>query len=96
MKKSETAIAGVIAGLIALTASGSASSANVQCSARERCYGIVKAGANDCATANSACSGTAKQDYQKDAWVYLPKGTCEKLGGTLKPGKGTADRKVGL
>lgn len=95
MKKSEATLAGIVAGLIALTAGGSANSANIQCSARERCYGVVKAGANDCATATSACAGTSKQDFQKDAWVYLPKGTCEKLGGTLKPGTGTVGRKVG-
>jgi len=93
MKISDATIAGAIAGVIALTAAGSASAANIQCAERERCYGVVKAGKNDCATANSACSGTAKRDFQKDAWVYLPKGTCEKLGGTLKPaGSGTTKR----
>jgi uncharacterized membrane protein len=92
MKISDATIAGAIAGIIALTA-GSASAANIQCAERERCYGVVKAGQNDCATANSACAGTAKQDFQKDAWVYLPKGTCEKLGGTLKSaGSGTSKR----
>ena len=92
MKISDATIAGAIAGVIALTA-GSAGAANVQCAERERCYGVVKAGKNDCATANSACSGTAQRDYQKDAWVYLPKGTCVRLGGTLKSGgSGTAKR----
>lgn len=47
----------------------------------EKCYGIVKAGKNDCQTAVSACSGSAKKDSQKDAWIYLPKGTCEKIVG---------------
>lgn len=47
----------------------------------EKCYGIVKAGKNDCQTATSACAGTAKQDGQKDAWIYVPKGTCEKIVG---------------
>ena len=52
--------------------------------AKEKCYGIVKAGKNDCATANSSCAGTAKADRQTDAWVYLPKGTCAKVvGGSL-------------
>jgi uncharacterized membrane protein len=93
MKISDATIAGAIAGVIALTAAGSGNAKNIQCAERERCYGVVKAGKNDCATANSACAGTAKQDFQKDAWVYLPKGTCGKLGGTLKPaGAGTAKR----
>ena len=54
----------------------------------EKCYGIVKAGKNDCQTASGSCAGTAKQDAQKDAWVYLPKGTCEKIvGASLSPQK---------
>lgn len=54
----------------------------------EKCYGVAKAGKNDCQTANSACAGTAKKDGQKDAFVLLPKGTCEKIvGGSLEPGK---------
>ena len=47
----------------------------------EKCYGVAKAGKNDCQTATSACAGSAKLDFQKDAWVYVPKGLCEKLAG---------------
>lgn len=47
----------------------------------EKCYGVVKAGKNDCATASSSCAGTSVKDGQKDAWIYVPKGTCEKLSG---------------
>ncbi len=55
----------------------------------EQCYGVVKAGKNDCQTATSACAGTSARDGQKDAWVAVPKGTCEKLvNGSLKPAKG--------
>jgi uncharacterized membrane protein len=54
----------------------------------EKCYGIVKAGHNDCQTANSSCAGTAKRDMQADAWVYLPMGACQKIaGGNLEPKK---------
>ena len=54
----------------------------------EKCYGVAKAGVNDCFTATNSCAGTSKQDGQKDAWVYLPKGTCQKLaGGSLEPPK---------
>ncbi len=54
----------------------------------EKCYGIAKAGHNDCATANSSCAGSSTTDGQKDAWIYVPKGTCEKVvGGSLKSGK---------
>jgi uncharacterized membrane protein len=50
----------------------------------EKCYGIAKAGKNDCQTANSSCAGTSKKDGQADAWLSVPKGVCEKIaGGTL-------------
>ena len=36
----------------------------------------------------SACAATATKDGQKDAWLYVPKGTCEKIvGASLKSGK---------
>lgn len=86
MKSSHATLSSAIAGVLALAVGGSAIAADVVCAERERCYGASKAGKNDCATATSACAGTAKLDDQKDAWVYLPKGTCEKLAGTsLKP-----------
>ena len=52
----------------------------------EKCYGVAKAGKNDCQTAKSSCAGTSKTDAQADAWVSLPKGACDKLVG----GKTTA------
>ncbi len=52
----------------------------------EKCYGIVKAGQNDCQTANSSCAGTSKRNSQADAWIYVPKGSCDKVvGGSTKP-----------
>ena len=54
----------------------------------EKCYGVVKAGKNDCQTAASSCAGTSKKDGQKDAWILIPKGTCEKIvGGSLASAK---------
>ena len=53
----------------------------------EKCYGVAKAGKNDCQTAKSSCAGTSKTDAQTDAWVSLPKGACEKIvGGKLTSG----------
>ncbi|MBL0337800.1 MAG: DUF2282 domain-containing protein [Rhodospirillaceae bacterium] len=52
--------------------------------AQEKCYGIAKKGKNDCQTAKSSCAGTSTRDSQGDAWIYVPKGTCEKIvGGSL-------------
>lgn len=54
----------------------------------EKCYGIAKAGRNDCQTANSSCAGTSKRDGQGDAWVYVPKGACDKVvNGSREPKK---------
>ena len=51
----------------------------------EKCYGVAKAGQNDCQTDHSSCAGTAKKDNQPDAWIAVPKGTCQKIvGGTVK------------
>ena len=47
----------------------------------EKCYGVAKAGSNDCETATSSCAGTSKRDMQADAWVYLPAGTCGRIAG---------------
>ena len=52
----------------------------------EKCYGVAKAGKNDCQTAKSSCAGTSKADSQNDAWISVPKGVCDKLVG----GKTTA------
>jgi uncharacterized membrane protein len=57
--------------------------------ATEKCYGVVKAAKNDCQTATSSCAGTSKKDGQGDAWIALPKGTCEKIvGASLTAKKG--------
>lgn len=47
----------------------------------EQCAGIVKAGKNDCATSTNACHSHVTSDSNPEAWVYLPKGTCERLVG---------------
>ena len=52
----------------------------------EKCYGVVKAGKNDCSSKSGShsCAGSAKVDGSKDEWVLLPKGTCERIvGGNL-------------
>lgn len=50
----------------------------------EKCYGVSKAGKNDCSS--TSCAGSAKVDKQGDTFLLLPKGTCEKIvGGSLTP-----------
>jgi uncharacterized membrane protein len=53
----------------------------------EKCYGIAKAGKNDCAsTGNNSCAGTSKANADPRAWIYVPAGYCERIvGGSMKP-----------
>lgn len=81
MKNRKPIISAAIGAVLGVANVSNASAADVRCAEQERCYGASKASKNDCATASSACSGTAKQDSQKDAWIYVPKGTCLKLAG---------------
>ena len=49
----------------------------------EKCYGVVKAGMNDCFTASNSCAGTVTTSNLPAAWIYVPKGTCRRItGGT--------------
>jgi len=50
---------------------------------KEKCFGVAKAGKNDCATSSHACAGHSKADNDPVEWKYVPKGECEKMGGTL-------------
>jgi uncharacterized membrane protein len=53
----------------------------------EKCYGIAKAGANDCAsTGNNSCGGSSKLNSDPKAWIYVPVGYCTRIvGGSLQP-----------
>lgn len=43
----------------------------------EKCFGVAMAGKNDCAAGpGTTCAGTAKVDYQGNAWKLVPTGTC--------------------
>ncbi len=56
----------------------------------QKCYGVVKAGENDCASeANQhGCAGMAETDSDVNEWIKIPNGLCDKLvGGALAEGK---------
>lgn len=76
--------------LIAATLTGlalSSAAAPVSAASKEKCYGIAKAGKNDCAAANGShsCAGQAKVDNSPYDWKYVASGTCTKEGGSTKP-----------
>lgn len=79
------AIAGVLAmGMMSATQAAEMDMKKVDMSKMEKCYGIVKAGKNDCKTSSSSCAGTAEKDNKPSAFLAVPKGTCEKItGGNL-------------
>jgi len=73
-----TAISGLLAlGTLGLTASANAA----QDGAKEKCYGVAKAGQNNCAANGHSCQALAKIDNDPAEWKYVPKGECEAAGG---------------
>jgi len=53
----------------------------------EKCYGLAKAGKNDCAAAGThSCAGSSKIDSDPNSWIYVPAGYCERIvNGSLTP-----------
>lgn len=90
--------AAAVAGAIAVTAFTAPAFA-AETGAKEKCYGVAKAGENECASANGShgCHGKAKADYDGQEWKRVAAGTCEKMGGkkTAFEGKGTPAEKTG-
>ena len=76
-------LAAAVAGAVALTAFASPSFAADTTKATEKCYGIAKAGENECASANGShgCHGKSTVDYDGNEWKKVEAGTCEKMGG---------------
>ena len=50
---------------------------------KEKCFGIAKAGSNDCAnlSGSHSCAGQNKTAMAPDEWNYVAKGTCVRIGG---------------
>lgn len=91
--KTTTVVSSALASVFALGAMvAGVQQANAQAAApayaHEKCYGVVKAGKNDCGAKGHSCAGQASKDGAAGEWVYLPKGTCDKIvgGSTTKPG----------
>ncbi|HEY5568477.1 MAG TPA: DUF2282 domain-containing protein [Gammaproteobacteria bacterium] len=80
-----SALAAAIAGPALLSAQGGP--APEPSFEAEKCYGIAKAGKNDCgSTGNNSCAGTSRADADPRAWIYVPAGYCERIvDGSLAP-----------
>lgn len=72
-----------LASVLALGLLSGASAADDKTAGKEKCFGIAKAGQNDCANLSGthSCAGQNKVDNGADEWKYVGKGTCAKLGG---------------
>lgn len=83
MTNSNSFVRAAITGLLAVGATAIATSAYAgdDHSGDEQCAGVIKAGKNDCATAKNDCHGHVDTDSNPMAWIYVPKGTCERIVG---------------
>jgi uncharacterized membrane protein len=81
-------LAAALTGALAASASALAGPVTPQ-AGQEKCFGVAKAGQNDCASATGthACAGLgSKKDNDPNEFKYVPAGTCAKMGGSMKAG----------
>ena len=82
--KHQTTIQAAIAGLLSLGLAGAVSAGPVAPDAsKDKCFGIAKAGQNDCASGKHACAGQSTAAMDPMDWKYVAKGTCDQVGGKL-------------
>lgn len=79
----------LLAAALATACIASVVTAHAAAADKEKCFGIAKAGQNDCAsgTGSHSCAGQAKKDNDLTEWKYVAKGTCEKAGGKTTASK---------
>lgn len=85
---SRKTVQALIVGAVSMAASGTVNAMDEHAAPpeMEKCYGVVKAGKNDCANKSNthACGAQAATDSDPGEFVLVPKGVCDKLvGGTL-------------
>ena len=75
-------LSAAFAGVMAAALAANAATDMADGAAKEKCYGIAKAGKNDCKSANGShgCAGRATQDNDANEWKFVGKGMCEKSG----------------
>jgi len=87
MKLKTLTIAAAVGSLLAMGSMTASAGDDMAAGAKEKCYGVAKAGKNDCASNAHACAGHATKDNDAADWKYAPKGECEKMGGTTEAPK---------
>jgi len=76
-------VSSAIASAFALGLAGQAAAQDKDAKGKEKCFGIAKAGQNDCAnlSGSHSCAGQSKVDAGVDEWKYVAKGTCASMKG---------------
>lgn len=76
----------ISAALAATLALGTTLSSTAAAAGKEKCYGVAKAGQNDCANLSGthSCAAQSTVDNDPTEWKIVPKGTCKDLGGLSK------------
>ena len=74
-------VSSALASVLAMGLVGNVAAADA--AGKEKCYGIAKAGQNDCANqaGTHSCAGQSKADMSLDDWKYVATGTCNSLKG---------------
>jgi uncharacterized membrane protein len=70
-----------LAGALAVGIGSVSTVASAASDGKEQCAGVIKAGKNDCATSKNQCHGHVGVDRDPEAWIYVPKGVCERIAG---------------
>ena len=89
MKTFQTiATASALLGSLVLAAAAVAQTKDPDMAGKEKCYGVAKAGKNDCAAGAHSCAGQATKDADKTSFIAVPAGLCARLtGGSTMAGK---------
>ena len=76
----------ISAALAAALTIGTTLSTTASAAGKEKCYGVAKAGQNDCANlaGTHSCAAQATVDNDPGDWKVVARGTCEELGGLSK------------
>ena len=95
MNNSQLLSAAIGSLLVLGLASGNATAADKKMDS-EKCFGIAKAGKNDCSSNKSAhaCAGQATKDHDPMDFVAVPKGTCDKIAGGMTADSGMMMKKM--
>ena len=81
MKCSKLVMAAVATAVLGM-ASGAVMAGDDDKMMKGKCYGVAKAGMNDCGTKSTSCAGTSTMDGEGDAFIVMPKKLCERLSGS--------------